>query len=147
MLFCNLSTVVVFCFRFFVAPFCSFLHDLPVTLFVSYVSVCIATWSTCVSSIAGTHGVNVYSVADKMAKRGWSLNSLQSPACVHICCTVAHVGKSKQFLADLEQSLAEVIASPDVREGNAAIYGLTSALPPGPVNELLKVYNDVVLKV
>jgi hypothetical protein len=41
----------------------------------------------------------------------------------------------------------QVLDHPEEKGGNAAIYGLTSALPPGPVNELLKVYNDVVLKV
>jgi hypothetical protein len=33
-----------------------------------------------------------------------------------------------------------------MKEGTAAIYGMTSALPAGPVKELLKVYNDVILK-
>ena len=30
--------------------------------------------------------------------------------------------------------------------GNAAIYGMASALPAGPVNEMLRTYTDVVLK-
>ena len=29
---------------------------------------------------------------------------------------------------------------------NAAIYGMASTLPPGPINEMLKTYTDVVLK-
>eukprot|EP00600_Ochromonadales_sp_CCMP1393_P002074 CAMPEP_0174979846 /NCGR_PEP_ID=MMETSP0004_2-20121128/15025_1 /TAXON_ID=420556 /ORGANISM="Ochromonas sp., Strain CCMP1393" /LENGTH=598 /DNA_ID=CAMNT_0016231453 /DNA_START=63 /DNA_END=1859 /DNA_ORIENTATION=- len=94
-----------------------------------------------------TDGMNIYCIADKMSKRGWSLNSLQHPACLHICCTVAHVGRDQEFLQDLAESVAEVKSNPDDVGGNAAIYGMTSALPPGPVNELLKVYNDVVLKV
>jgi hypothetical protein len=97
--------------------------------------------------LSGDEGVNVYSVADKMAKRGWSLNSLQNPACVHICCTVTHISKGHTFLSDLRAAVQEVLDNPNEKGGNAAIYGLTSALPPGPVNELLKVYNDVVLKV
>lgn len=96
---------------------------------------------------AGDEGVNVYSVSDKMAKRGWSLNALQHPPCVHICCTVTHVKRGHLFLRDLREAVQEVLDNPDAKGGNAAIYGLTSALPPGPVNELLKVYNDVVLKV
>ena len=39
--------------------------------------------------------VNVYTVADHMAKKGWSLNPLQNPACVHICCTLRHVGREQ----------------------------------------------------
>lgn len=85
-----------------------------------------------------------------MTKKGWCLNALQSPACLHICCTVAHIGKHEDFLNDLRVSVDEVMAADPLeagKHGNAAIYGLTSALPAGPVNELLKVYNDVVLKV
>mgnify|MGYP000415631848 CR=1 FL=1 len=96
---------------------------------------------------AGDLGVNVYSVSDKMAKRGWRLNALQNPPCVHICCTVTHINKGQTFLKDLREATQEVLENPNAQGGNAAIYGLTSALPPGPVNELLKVYNDVVLKV
>lgn len=92
-------------------------------------------------------GLNIYSVGDVMHKKGWSLNSLQHPACLHICVTVAHVGHQGEFLRDLKQAVEEVRKNPDDKSGNAAIYGMTSALPPGPVNELLKVYNDVVLKV
>ena len=49
-------------------------------------------------------GVNIYSVGDKMTKKGWSLNALQSPACLHICCTVAHLGHHDEFIADLKAS-------------------------------------------
>jgi hypothetical protein len=31
--------------------------------------------------------------------------------------------------------------------GNAAVYGMASSLPAGPVNEMLRTYTDVVLKV
>lgn len=95
----------------------------------------------------GAPGVNIYKVGDCMSKRGWSLNALQKPACLHICCTVTHVGKTDEFIKDLKDSVQEVLSNPGMKGGNAAIYGMTSALPSGPVNELLKVYNDVVLKV
>ena len=39
--------------------------------------------------------INVYTVADNMAKKGWSLNPLQNPPCVHICCTLRHVGREQ----------------------------------------------------
>lgn len=89
--------------------------------------------------------LNIYSVGDQMTARGWSLNALQNPACLHICCTVTHVGRQEEFLSDLREAVLAVQKDPAVK-GNAAIYGMTSALPSGPVNELLKVYNDVVLK-
>ena len=36
-----------------------------------------------------------------MAKKGWSLNPLQNPACVHICCTLRHVGKEQVRLSTI----------------------------------------------
>eukprot|EP01035_Chromulina_nebulosa_P018268 gene18268-23943_t len=96
----------------------------------------------------GVDGINVYSVADKMAKKGWQLNSHQHPACVHICCTVCHIHKADDLLADLKESVEDVRSDPLANKGgNAAIYGMTSSLPNGPVNELLKIYNDVVLDI
>jgi len=95
--------------------------------------------------------VNTYTVSDIMNKKfGWSLNTLQNPACVHLCCTVRHVGHVDGFVADLTAAVAEArasIARGEQAEGKAAIYGMTSGMPTGPINELLKVYNDVVLKI
>lgn len=92
--------------------------------------------------------VNIYAVADLMSKKGWSINSHQSPPCVHLCCTVRQVGKEDAFLYDLKESVESIKANPAASShGSAAIYGMTSALPSGPVNTLLKVYNDVVLSV
>lgn len=93
--------------------------------------------------------LNIYSVADEMSKKGWSLNSLQNPSCVHLCITVRHVGQESQFLDDLKDSVAKVkaaMAAGAKVDGKAAIYGMTSGLPSGPVNSLLRAYNDVVLK-
>lgn len=90
----------------------------------------------------------VYAVSDHMAKAGWSLNSLQHPACVHLCVTSRHVDPSvqSQFLVDLATALEEVRAKPELAcHGSAAVYGMTAQLPAGPVSQLLKVYNDVVL--
>eukprot|EP01038_Epipyxis_sp_PR26KG_P010999 gene10999-14773_t len=92
--------------------------------------------------------LNVYDVAEKMAKKGWNLNSLQNPACVHICCTVKHYKMDQLFLDDLRNVINDIKSDPNRKsEGKAAIYGLVSSLPPGPVSELLKVYTDVIQKV
>jgi sphinganine-1-phosphate aldolase len=91
--------------------------------------------------------LNVYSVGDKMHAKGWSLNSLQKPASIHLCLTVKHIGKSEKFLEDLAASVAEVRANPSEKSSSAALYGAASALPPGPVADVLKVYNDVVLNI
>ena len=95
----------------------------------------------------GSPPLNVYSVSDYMSKtKGWSLNALQNPPCVHLCITVRHVGHEEAFLRDLREAVQHVLSSDDKLGGKAAIYGMTSGLPSGPVNTLLKAYNDVVLK-
>lgn len=94
-------------------------------------------------------GINTYSIADFMSKRGWSLNVLQNPACVHLCVTVRHVGREQVFISDLKESVAacqDALARGEKLGGKAAIYGMASGMPAGPIEELLKLYNDVVLK-
>ena len=92
-------------------------------------------------------GVNIYNVAGLMSKRQWSINSHQSPTCVHICVTACNTGNEQQLLKDLAECVELVRADPKSSHGTAAIYGMTSFLPNGPVNDILKAYNDVVLKV
>ena len=89
----------------------------------------------------------IYAIGDAMSQRGWSLNTLQHPASLHLCCTCLHVGNEALFLKNLQDALDEVAKIPAdaKKEGKAAVYGMASSLPEGPVNELLKVYNDVVL--
>jgi sphinganine-1-phosphate aldolase len=94
-------------------------------------------------------GINTYSIADFMTKRGWSLNVLQNPACVHLCVTVRHVGREQVFIDDLHESVMacqDALARGEKLGGKAAIYGMASGMPSGPIEELLKLYNDVVLK-
>ena len=123
---------------------------------------------------SSSSSLNIYAVGDAMSKRGWALNSLQSPPCIHLCVTALHFGKELLFLGDLSSCVEELRKSlreesrsqsgdASHREGentkrsstkkkvekgqsSVAIYGATASLPPGPINELLKVFNDVVLK-
>lgn len=53
--------------------------------------------------VGGQDGVNIYEVGDRMSKKGWNLNSLQSPPGIHLCVTLRHVGKHEAFLTDLRE--------------------------------------------
>jgi len=93
--------------------------------------------------------VNIHCVGDMMSKKGWSLNSLQKPASVHLCCTVRHIGQHDLFLRELKECLdaqIQLMLTTDPADtklhGNAAVYGLASSMPPGPVKELLVTYNN-----
>jgi len=90
---------------------------------------------------------NIYNLADRLHKRGWSLNSLQNPASVHICVTLRTVPACDRFIKDLRECTAECLANPDEIEKGAAVYGMASSMPAGPVHDMLRTYTDVVLKV
>ena len=49
--------------------------------------------------------LNIYSVMDYMTRRGWSLNGLHKPSCVHICVTLRHTqpGLAERFIRDLKK--------------------------------------------
>jgi sphinganine-1-phosphate aldolase len=101
-----------------------------------------------VVSFAGDRGLNALKVSDAMAKHGWSLSPLQHPTSVHLCVTVRHIGKAKKFLDALEEAVNEVKQDPNPSpEGGSAIYGMASSLPSGPVDDLLRIYTDITLKV
>lgn len=76
--------------------------------------------------------VNIYHVNDAMSSRGWNLNMLQNPACIHICITYANADSVRErFIADLKDSVAEVLSSdPEkYKHGSVAIYGMAASIP------------------
>jgi glutamate/tyrosine decarboxylase-like PLP-dependent enzyme len=95
--------------------------------------------------------VDIYSVANSMTKKGWSLNTLQKPACLHLCVTMKTTKNYERFVIDLNEAV-ESIRYETIKEGkkklsgSAAIYGMAGSMPAAPVNELLKLYTDVSLK-
>ncbi|WP_258182761.1 pyridoxal phosphate-dependent decarboxylase family protein, partial [Enhygromyxa salina] len=52
--------------------------------------------------------VDVYRVSDAMSERGWNLNGLHRPSCVHIAVTLRHTqeGVAERFLGDLRAAVA-----------------------------------------
>eukprot|EP00615_Pteridomonas_danica_P010233 CAMPEP_0114358378 /NCGR_PEP_ID=MMETSP0101-20121206/22260_1 /TAXON_ID=38822 ORGANISM="Pteridomonas danica, Strain PT" /NCGR_SAMPLE_ID=MMETSP0101 /ASSEMBLY_ACC=CAM_ASM_000211 /LENGTH=626 /DNA_ID=CAMNT_0001501467 /DNA_START=15 /DNA_END=1895 /DNA_ORIENTATION=+ len=92
----------------------------------------------------GSKEFNVLKVSDIMARKGWSLNALQKPNSVHLCCTLRTVGHEAHFLSDLKESVDEVKSTGAANEeGNAAIYGMAEGMPNGPIKELMFTYTDV----
>jgi len=95
----------------------------------------------------GADGFDIYRVLDAMTERGWSLNGLQRPACLHFCVTLrqAEPGVTERFVADLGQSVSEVRSTRARGRGRAPIYGLAARLPVrGAVGELLRRYVDLL---
>jgi len=94
--------------------------------------------------------VNIYRVMEAMSHRGWSLNGLHRPTCVHICVTLRHAqpGVAERFVADLRAAVEEVRAQPDEKGEMAPVYGLAASLPlRGVVGDILERYVDTLYKV
>ncbi len=93
--------------------------------------------------------LDIYRVMDGMTRRGWSLNGLHKPSCVHLAVTLRHTqpGVAERFLSDLRESAAEVKANPQASGGMAPVYGLAATLPArGVVSDLLKRYIDLLFE-
>eukprot|EP01120_Amphizonella_sp_Union-15-10_P006914 TRINITY_DN2288_c0_g2_i3.p1 TRINITY_DN2288_c0_g2~~TRINITY_DN2288_c0_g2_i3.p1 ORF type:complete len:529 (-),score=99.80 TRINITY_DN2288_c0_g2_i3:23-1609(-) len=93
-----------------------------------------------------TTRVGIYSVADYMNKKGWHLNSLHKPSCMHICLTLRHCGREEAFLNDLAESIQEAKNNPNLKDGSAPIYGMMATIPDRSlVKEMVWSYMDALL--
>ncbi len=93
--------------------------------------------------------LDIYRVMDAMSHRGWSLNGLHRPSCVHLCVTLRHTrpGVAARFLDDLTTAVAEVKQNPATESGMAPVYGLAANLPlRGVVGDILKAYVDTLYR-
>ena len=98
----------------------------------------------------GSKKLNIYRILDYMSEKGWSLNGLHKPSCVHIAVTLRHTqeGVGKKFINDLEQAVQRAKIEPDKKKGMAPVYGMAATLPArGIVSDILKKYLDTYYKV
>lgn len=98
----------------------------------------------------GSKSLNIYRVMEYMTGRGWNLNGLHRPACVHICVTLRHTqsGVAARFLKDLQAAVSFVKANPATDGGMAPVYGMAATLPMrGVVGDMLKRYLDLLYRV
>ncbi len=94
--------------------------------------------------------LDIYRVMEAMTQRGWSLNGLHKPACVHLCVTLRHTqpGVAQRFIADLRASVEQVKTHPEEKGSLAPVYGLAASLPlRGVVRDLLMSYIDLLYEV
>jgi glutamate/tyrosine decarboxylase-like PLP-dependent enzyme len=97
----------------------------------------------------GSRALDIYRVMDAMRHRGWSLNGLHRPSCVHLCVTLRHTqpGVKERFAEDLQAAVADVKNAPEAEGGMAPVYGMAATLPlRGVVSNILKAYMDVLYK-
>ena len=93
---------------------------------------------------------DIYRVMDRLGQKGWSLNGLHKPSCIHIMVTNLHTqpGVKERLIADLREAVAFVQANPQAESGLAPVYGMAASLPArGVVGDMLKRYLDLLYKV
>ena len=90
---------------------------------------------------------NIYIVNDILQSKGWQLSVLQAPPALHFCITAANVSCVPQLIADLRNSVYEVLSLPEgIKGGKAPIYGMAGSVPDrGVVGDLLKDIQDILL--
>eukprot|EP00002_Diphylleia_rotans_P006508 TRINITY_DN1586_c0_g1_i1.p1 TRINITY_DN1586_c0_g1~~TRINITY_DN1586_c0_g1_i1.p1 ORF type:complete len:539 (-),score=113.74 TRINITY_DN1586_c0_g1_i1:331-1947(-) len=96
----------------------------------------------------GADGFDIFAVFNVLSEKGWHLNALHKPNCLHICCTLRHVGQEQRFLDDVAAAAEAVKNDPSLsKSGMAPIYGMAASLPErGIVSEILLDYVAVNYK-
>ncbi|MBV6492607.1 MAG: putative sphingosine-1-phosphate lyase [Turneriella sp.] len=97
-----------------------------------------------------SESLDIYKVMERMAHKGYSLNGLHRPACVHIALTLRHAepGIKERFIEELKETVAYVKANPSEKGSSAPIYGMAATLPVrSVVGDLLKTYMDAYYRV
>jgi len=96
----------------------------------------------------GSDEFNIYGLSDGMKQRGWGLNALQFPVCIHLCVTRLHTeaGVKERFCKDVREVTAAIMKDPSASEaGSAAMYGMAASIPDRSiVSELTAIYLDAL---
>jgi len=116
---------------------------------ISSLSLVGDSYSSVVAFASTSSQLNIFKVADAMTSKGWHLNNLQFPSCVHICLTNHHVGRAQSFIDDLEDSVRIVLANPNAfPNGSAGVYGMAASFPDrGTIADIGIAYLDGCLDV
>ena len=86
--------------------------------------------------------LDVYMLADELNKRGWHFERQQLPPSLHFTVNYIHKNVVREFLADLQQSVASVREKRMAQLGNklqtGLVKGLSKILPDGAIAKLQK---------
>jgi len=94
---------------------------------------------------SGNKRCHPLSVMDKLKTRGWNLNGLQDPPCVHLCVTAKNASMAHVFAEDLLWATQEVLASPVENRGSSmALYGMSKSAPEAVIGQITHGYLDLL---
>ncbi|KAG0332816.1 hypothetical protein BG004_001088 [Podila humilis] len=90
---------------------------------------------------------NIYDISDQMSKRGWHLSALQNPPGVHFTSTIPSADASDEFIADLQEVMADFEAGKITESGSTAgMYGMAATVPSSVVSEVACAFVDALYK-
>lgn len=94
--------------------------------------------------------LNIYQVAWQMEKKGWNLFTGQNPPCMSMCLGEQTTDRLLDVWgSDLKDSLQHIREHPEDKEigGTAGVYGAASTTPPQIMDQLMRRYVDMTLRV
>jgi len=94
--------------------------------------------------------LNIYSVHEILSQKGWNLNALNLPPCIHITITLANEPSLNTLVQDIQGAIELVLNSPGKYKGGVmgTIYGTTKQVPDTHLaDEFMKVVLDTSLKI
>ena len=90
----------------------------------------------------------IYAVASGMSKKGWTVATLQKPACANITVAEQYAWTMDAFLADLAAVTADVASKPIGKlAGAAGVYGSAAVMPDDKLEGALKAFCDMQMRV
>lgn len=93
----------------------------------------------------GSKRAHPLSVMDKMKTRGWNLNGLQDPPCVHLCVTAKNAPLADEFAEDLQWAVQQVLSDPVKNRGSSmALYGMSKSAPEAVIGQITEGYLDLL---
>lgn len=104
---------------------------------------------TCaVVPMCGVGGLDVYALASLLESKGWGTFTGQKPATLALPVGDHTADHLDQMIEDLQASVAYLDAHPETRpSGTAAVYGAAAAIPDEVLEDVLRGYIDLKLKV
>ena len=92
-----------------------------------------------VAFYSDTYGIG--QIIDYVSKKGWNLNILQNPLCVHLCITPKNINNVNNLIGLLKKLTKEEVKKCD--NNVASIYGMSASLPDKSViDDIVKYYLD-----
>lgn len=71
---------------------------------------------------------NIYEIGDEMANKGWLLDRLQNPACIHLTISKIQTDKEDEFLNDLMDVVSALRSSSQALVSNQIVESAVSSL-------------------